>query len=300
MKTNMKCRAFTLIELLVVIAIIAILAAILFPVFAQAKEAAKKTAGISNLKQNATAITIYTTDYDDRAPHALIRSSSGAWAYNLLVEVPVDWRLTSTATHERHSIYWANAVMPYMKNSQLLEISDGTKVAPPGTVLAGKQPYNVGVNYNGMLSTYSMTHINQPSSVPMVWYGIGRTNRNGQDLAVPTMRCTGTGPCLFNPTGPADDSNCAGSNFCTAWYTPSQTTSHRVYGNGTIFAYTDTSAKFKRIGVDGGGDTGSSMADPYRVYDANLKATTYTGCRPTGSASTVPYYWCYFRPDQER
>ena len=60
----MKNKAFTLIELLVVIAIIAILAAILFPVFAQAKEAAKKTANISNLKQNATAVLMYNTDND--------------------------------------------------------------------------------------------------------------------------------------------------------------------------------------------------------------------------------------------
>ncbi len=56
--------AFTLIELLVVIAIIAILAAILFPVFAQAKEAAKKTAGLSNLKQNAVAVLMYNADHD--------------------------------------------------------------------------------------------------------------------------------------------------------------------------------------------------------------------------------------------
>lgn len=56
--------AFTLIELLVVIAIIAILAAILFPVFAQAKEAAKKTAGLSNLKQNAVAVLMYNADND--------------------------------------------------------------------------------------------------------------------------------------------------------------------------------------------------------------------------------------------
>ncbi len=61
-------RAFTLIELLVVIAIIAILAAILFPVFAQAKVAAKKTADLSNIKQVALGVLMYNGDYDDTFP----------------------------------------------------------------------------------------------------------------------------------------------------------------------------------------------------------------------------------------
>ncbi|MCU0316038.1 MAG: prepilin-type N-terminal cleavage/methylation domain-containing protein [Fimbriimonadaceae bacterium] len=64
----MKKNAFTLIELLVVIAIIAILAAILFPVFAQAKDAAKKTQSVSNLKQFSTAVQIYLADSDDVMP----------------------------------------------------------------------------------------------------------------------------------------------------------------------------------------------------------------------------------------
>ncbi|HEY3780335.1 MAG TPA: prepilin-type N-terminal cleavage/methylation domain-containing protein [Fimbriimonadaceae bacterium] len=61
-------KGFTLIELLVVIAIIAILAAILFPVFAQAKLAAKKTADLSNLKQTNLAVAMYTNDNDDMWP----------------------------------------------------------------------------------------------------------------------------------------------------------------------------------------------------------------------------------------
>ncbi len=63
-----RIRAFTLIELLVVIAIIAILAAILFPVFARAKAQAKQTACINNSKQNVLATLQYTTDYEETAP----------------------------------------------------------------------------------------------------------------------------------------------------------------------------------------------------------------------------------------
>ncbi len=71
----MSSHAFTLIELLVVIAIIAILAAILFPVFAQAKAAAKKTACLSNAKQMSTIFTLYEGDFEDCFP-------SRQWADN--------------------------------------------------------------------------------------------------------------------------------------------------------------------------------------------------------------------------
>lgn len=70
-------KGFTLIELLVVIAIIAILAAILFPVFSQAKAAAKKTQCLSNMKQLSTAFTMYQGDYDDVLPNAEVGSPAG-------------------------------------------------------------------------------------------------------------------------------------------------------------------------------------------------------------------------------
>jgi prepilin-type N-terminal cleavage/methylation domain-containing protein/prepilin-type processing-associated H-X9-DG protein len=86
---NRAAKAFTLIELLVVIAIIAILAAILFPVFAQAKQSAKKTKAISNMKQGMLAAVMYTNDYDD----SYMLSDSGSvggpgWGYGPPDTVP--------------------------------------------------------------------------------------------------------------------------------------------------------------------------------------------------------------------
>jgi prepilin-type N-terminal cleavage/methylation domain-containing protein len=86
-------KAFTLIELLVVIAIIAILAAILFPVFAQAKAAAKKTTAISNAKQQALAAIMYAGDADDFAPlDATVIDAAG------------------------DNLQWQDLIQPYAKN----------------------------------------------------------------------------------------------------------------------------------------------------------------------------------------
>jgi len=93
----MKHRGFTLIELLVVIAIIAILAAILFPVFAQAKAQAKKISSLSNDKQTSLAVLMYTNDSDDVFP---VGSGCG-WFY------PLDGG-------------WSWNTQPYIKNLPLL------------------------------------------------------------------------------------------------------------------------------------------------------------------------------------
>jgi len=81
-----RYKAFTLIELLVVIAIIAILAAILFPVFAQAKEAAKKSMGLSNVKQMNLACVMYAGDFDDIFPVASLTDASNTqfiWMFSI-------------------------------------------------------------------------------------------------------------------------------------------------------------------------------------------------------------------------
>lgn len=110
-----KRKAFTLIELLVVIAIIAILAAILFPVFAKARAQARKTVGISNLKQIALGTMMYSQDYDEKWPwyNWGQMACGGADGNNT----------TAGATTAEDPVFqyysqgaWCNAIYPYVKN----------------------------------------------------------------------------------------------------------------------------------------------------------------------------------------
>ncbi len=94
-------KGFTLIELLVVIAIIAILAAILFPVFAKAREKARTSSCQSNLKQIGTAIAMYVQDYDE------------TWPYM--------WMNIPGVITGSNYITWADFIQPYVKNYQLLQ-----------------------------------------------------------------------------------------------------------------------------------------------------------------------------------
>ncbi len=104
----MNRKAFTLIELLVVIAIIAILAAILFPVFAQAREKARAISCLSNLKQSSLAYAMYTQDYDETTP---IQNS------------PV---LADAAGNYASGGYWYHQIQPYVKNWNLMLCPDRT------------------------------------------------------------------------------------------------------------------------------------------------------------------------------
>ena len=96
-------RGFTLIELLVVIAIIAILAAILFPVFARAREKARQTSCLSNVKQLALGAMMYAQDYDETYPPGLVQPVPGS--------NPVLTGLTSFSAHDQ--------IYPYVMNIQV-------------------------------------------------------------------------------------------------------------------------------------------------------------------------------------
>lgn len=121
-------KAFTLIELLVVIAIIAILAAILFPVFAKAKEAAKKTQDLSNMKQIGTSIQIYLADYDD--------TYSQAYYY------PNDNGSATNGSGIGGYVQWSGLLQPYVKNLQIfVSPGDPTGGMAPTCYTSNNQGY---------------------------------------------------------------------------------------------------------------------------------------------------------------
>jgi prepilin-type N-terminal cleavage/methylation domain-containing protein len=100
-------RGFTLIELLVVIAIIAILAAILFPVFAQAREKARQTSCLSNVNQMGKATLMYCQDYDESYPMSLYSDPSTGVAYTAY-----------------------DVLLPYCKNLQIFTCPSAPKAFP--------------------------------------------------------------------------------------------------------------------------------------------------------------------------
>ena len=138
--------AFTLIELLVVIAIIAILAAILFPVFARARENARRSSCQSNLKQIALGIKQYTQDYDERFP---------------LVVTP------SPATEPG----WAYSIQPYLKSEQIFQCPSDTAPPPSPTPNDAITRANT-TGYTDYYLNYNLTNPGTSSS-PTV--GVGRT-----------------------------------------------------------------------------------------------------------------------------
>lgn len=131
---------FTLIELLVVIAIIAILAAILFPVFAQAKAAAKKAACLSNSKQIGTGLYLYLGDYDDTLPMANYPNSPS--------NVPSAFSYLSGGAGGFAAQNWADIIQPYSKSFEIFKCPDDSSgPLMNGVVRVPGYPLSYALNY---------------------------------------------------------------------------------------------------------------------------------------------------------
>jgi len=312
----MKSRAFTLIELLVVIAIIAILAAILFPVFAQAKVAAKKTAYISNIKQSGTSVQIYLSDSDDVFPMAMGSrpAPTNTWGAGTAHPVPANaldpttangaaWNTPGRATMA-NSI-WANSCQPYMKNLGILANPNASDVslAGDGFTPQGKNSFN-GIQYNGLMHSLSSSSVVNNSVVPVFWL-VQNFNLTGRNFSSPALNCgtnaAGPEPCHFNPTGQPSADLGGVSSGNDAFYVLDFTTTVWLYGQKMIVGRADTSTKIAPVGTVVAPGIGAfpGLNDPWAQVTATGAPGGYWECDNTFAGQTqISDYACYFRPDR--
>jgi prepilin-type N-terminal cleavage/methylation domain-containing protein/prepilin-type processing-associated H-X9-DG protein len=194
-------RAFTLIELLVVIAIIAILAAILFPVFAQARARARAIACISNLKQLGTASMMYAQDYDETLP--------GGWNKGC----------DTGACGAGNCTHWRDTILPYVQKykrdntNNYEQLSSNTVLSCPESPAGASGPTSYGINdaevnqgvWNGDVCTSGtfgrpLAALNQPASLVMMADAAQTTG----SLALDPNFNQGSGSCTNIAAGTGD------------------------------------------------------------------------------------------------
>ena len=243
---TLRRRAFTLIELLVVIAIIAVLAAILFPVFVQAREKARQTACLSNMKQIGGSVQMYTADYDER----MFVRASGTGANR------------SNASGTGNALKWWNLIMPYARNVNVFTCpSDSGPTPSPG---ATPSDPIIPRSYIACAAAESLTLAQLDDPVETMVFTEKWQNAISSDSFIEPFNGDFT-PDLTTPghshTGAnrhAGGMNCAFFDGHAKWYRPE-----------TIAASKDLS--------------GCNLIHKYPLVSAGMCDTSVTGCTNTGS-----------------
>ena len=252
---------FTLIELLVVIAIIAILAAILFPVFATAREKARQTSCLSNMKQINLAAIQYIQDFDETWPQTYLQyfptqTNNAQYVFSVPLndDTPSDKAIESTL--------WAQALYPYIKTYAVYVCpsakSNYTNLGnyPAGEDFALKDSNNFRLSYpiNGYLNTWPMAMTQSPANVISFSEGFGDQAVVGDQVSFPLPIDRGVKDMLLFRKGsvanasasPNTTANCTSADAAAAYgfgnysYNPSWW----VHNSGSNYAYMDGHVKY--------------------------------------------------------
>lgn len=291
--TKSTKSGFTLIELLVVIAIIAILAAILFPVFAQAREKARQASCLSNNKQFGLGLMMYTQDYDETYALGAVKGPTLGWMWNYNLPVPYDSDPTYPAGSDKYEaakIHWGNTIYPYTKNNQILTCPSSPAILRPGYeahYTGVTVPPGVSYTFNGLLSSYSMAGVATPAGLPMLWEGRGNVSWKGWALTNPNLICAdSTQACVYKPYSATCSQSTNGST--SAGFTLNG--SLWIHSQGAVFTMADGHAKWRRLGATLSPGNTNANVDPYTGYDTsgNPAYVWWDGC----------HIWL-FRPDAQ-
>lgn len=255
-RSGVQRRAFTLIELLVVIAIIAILAAILFPVFAQARSAARKASCTSNLKQVGLAFGMYTQDYDEHFPWAASNLGTPTTTWYDLVEPYV--KAGAQGFGYTGGVQKPFYVCPDFDNTNVPMLAGDP---PPPTFPPAQVTPAMSYSANGWLMPMAnkalganpwfpgpklcgLADIQAPASVVLVTHGMGlRPALGGDDV---TTGCTGN----EEGSGPVPAMMGSAAVYCAARF---------KHQGGSVYLMADNHAKWYK-GPDSWRARGAAVA----------------------------------------
>lgn len=260
-------NAFTLIELLVVIAIIAILAAILFPVFAKVREKARQTSCASNLKQLGLGFTQYIQDYDESFPPG--------------------------TPHQFYCGGWAGQVMPYLKSTGIYKCPDDPTTYlnwQPVSYLINDMLVGDGNWSGGSPHGAALASLNAPASTVMLCEGYG-VMMDLNNVAATDFSSAGTMDTNYWNNGGFGQPTNGFAKYATG-NPPGQKLSQYqgtlgIHTDGSNYLATDGHVKWLRASVISPGKDAVSPSDPENDGGEHAAGTSYMNVDGGGQGSAV-------------
>jgi len=281
--SNRQTRSgFTLIELLVVIAIIAILAAILFPVFAQARAKARSASCASNMKQILTASLQYVQDYDETWPITVTNTTTNQGVGTVAYSLPAGQAQGVTLGPVTRSIY-VNALDPYIKSFAVWACPDGNDYKIfAGDSEAADGGFRLSYFFTPFMSSWPNGNIAQPAET--VVFTESKLRTRGYILDFPLSgEGVGKGYSCSASTKVPFQFNRTNSYFCTFGFQTGET--WWVHNQGTNMPYADGHVKW--ASNPGGSDIWAGNMSAQGKYVSGVTSYWISGTATDG-------YWFYW------